>query len=130
MYAIAHSYAEGNVADMKVFVRGNPARQREVAPRRFLRILAGEKRDHFTKGSGRRELAEAITQADNPLTARVFVNRIWQHHFGRGIVATPSNFGSLGDAPTHPALLNYLAARFIGSGWSIKTLHREIMLSA
>ena len=130
MYAIAHSYTEGKVADMRVFVRGNPARQREVAPRRFLRILAGEKRAQFTKGSGRRELAEAITQADNPLTARVFVNRIWQHHFGRGIVATPSNFGRQGDAPTHPALLNYLAARFIESGWSIKTLHREIMLSS
>ena len=130
MYPVAHSYAEGSVADMKVFVRGNPARQREVAPRRFLRILAGEDRDHYANGSGRRELAEAITQADNPLTARVFVNRIWQHHFGRGIVATPSNFGMQGEAPTHPALLNYLAARFIESGWSIKALHREIMLSS
>ena len=130
MYAIAHSYTEGSVADMRVFVRGNPARQREVAPRRFLRILEGEERTHFSKGSGRRELAEAITRADNPLTARVLVNRIWQHHFGRGIVATPSNFGKQGEAPTHPALLDYLASRFIESGWSIKSLHREIMLSS
>ncbi|MEO1994395.1 MAG: DUF1553 domain-containing protein [Planctomycetaceae bacterium] len=130
MYPIAHAYAEGNVADMHVFVRGDPARKREIAPRRFLRILAGEKRPLYTKGSGRRQLAEAIASAENPLTARVIVNRIWQHHFGRGIVATPSNFGKLGDAPTHPQLLDYLAAGFIDSGWSIKHVHRQIMLSA
>ncbi|MFT5470397.1 MAG: hypothetical protein ACI8UO_005525 [Verrucomicrobiales bacterium] len=130
MYAVAHGYAEAGAADMRVFVRGNPARQREVAPRRFLRILAGESRPHYTNGSGRRELAEAIASRDNPLTARVIVNRIWQHHFGRGIVATPSNFGKLGEAPTHPELINYLAARFLESGWSIKTLHREIMRSS
>ena len=130
MYGIAHSYAEGRAADMKVFVRGNPARQRELAPRRFLRVIAGDDRPHYTKGSGRQQLANAIADPANPLTARVMVNRIWQHHFGRGIVATPSNFGKLGEAPTHPRLLDYLAARFIESGWSIKTLHREIMLSA
>ena len=130
MYPIAHAYAEANVADMRVFVRGNPARQREVAPRRFLRILAGEERPQFTNGSGRRELADAITRADNPLTSRVIVNRIWQHHFGRGIVATPSNFGKQGEAPTHPDLLDYLATKFIESGWSMKSLHREIMLSS
>ena len=130
MYPIAHSYTESKAADMHVFVRGNPARKREIAPRRFLRILAGNNRDHFTEGSGRKELAESITQPDNPLTARVFVNRIWQHHFGRGIVATPSNFGKQGDPPTHPALLDYLAARFTESNWSTKSIHREIMLSA
>ena len=130
MYAVAHSYTEGKIADMRVFVRGNPARQREVAPRRFLRILAGENRTHFSNGSGRQDLAEAITRADNPLTARVLANRVWQHHFGRGIVATPSNFGKQGETPTHPALLDYLAAKFIESGWSIKALHREIMLSS
>ena len=129
MYALAHSYTEAKAADMHVFVRGNPARQREVAPRRFLRILAGENRTHFTDGSGRQQLAEAITQPDNPLTARVLVNRIWQHHFGRGIVATPSNFGKQGEPPTHPELLDYLSAKFIESGWSIKSLHREIMAS-
>ena len=130
MYGVAHSYAEGNVADMKVFVRGNPARQREVAPRRFLRILAGEDRTSYQDGSGRRQLAEAIASRENPLTARVMVNRIWQHHFGRGIVGTPSNFGKLGEPPTHPQLLDHLAAKFIASGWSIKAIHREIMLSS
>jgi len=130
MYPIAHSYAEANVADMKVFVRGNPANQREVAPRRFLTVLAGEDQPLFTHGSGRSELAEAIASDDNPLTARVIVNRIWQHHFGRGIVGTPSNFGKQGEAPTHPELLDYLAATFIDSGWSIKSLHRKIMLSS
>lgn len=130
MYGVAHAYAEGKVADMKVFVRGNPARQRELAPRRFLRVLAGEDRPHYTEGSGRQQLAEAIASDENPLTARVMVNRIWQHHFGRGIVGTPSNFGKLGDPPTHPRLLDYLAARFIESGWSVKVIHREIMLSS
>lgn len=130
MYAVAHSYTEARSADMRVFVRGNPAREREVAPRRFLRVLAGEDRAHFTEGSGRRDLAEAITRPDNPLTSRVIVNRIWQHHFGRGIVNTPSNFGKQGEPPTHPGLLDYLASRFIESGWSIKSLHREIMLSS
>ena len=130
MYPIAHAYAEGSVADMRVFIRGNPARKREVAPRRFLRILAGKDRPQYKQGSGRRELSEDIASPDNPLTARVMVNRIWQHHFGRGIVATPSNFGKLGERPTHPELLNYLAARFIESGWSIKAMHRLIMSSA
>ncbi len=130
MYAIAHSYTEGNPADMKVFVRGNPARQREMAPRRFLRVLAGEERSPYTSGSGRLELANDIAHPDNPLTARVMVNRIWQHHFGRGIVGTPSNFGKLGEAPTHPALLDFLASKFMEQGWSIKQLHRDIMLSS
>ncbi|RLT11053.1 MAG: DUF1553 domain-containing protein [Planctomycetota bacterium] len=130
MYPSTHSYIDGDVADMKVFVRGNPATQRELAPRRFLKILAGEAQPLFTAGSGRKELADAIASPDNPLTVRVIVNRIWQHHFGRGIVATPSNFGKQGQPPTHPALLDYLAGKFIASGWSIKSLHREIMLSA
>ncbi len=130
MYPVAHSYAESNLADMKVFVRGNPATQREVAPRRFLRILAGDDRPRFTQGSGRHELANAIATHNNPLTARVMANRIWQWHFGRGIVSTPSNFGMQGDRPTHPALLDYLATKFVESGWSIKAIHREIMLSS
>jgi hypothetical protein len=82
----------------------------------------------FTKGSGRLELAEAITK--HPLSARVMVNRIWKHHFGHGIVDTPSNFGMMGERPTHPELLEYLAARFVESGWSMKAIHREIMLSS
>lgn len=130
MYPIAHSYTEATVADMKVFVRGNPANQKEIAPRRFLKVLAGDNPSLFQNGSGRQELAEAIANDRNPLTARVMVNRIWQHHFGRGIVDTPSNFGKQGELPTHPKLLDYLAARFIESGWSIKALHRIIMLTS
>lgn len=115
--------------DLKVYVRGNPSRHGEPAPRRFLRILAGADAPKFTRGSGRIDLAEAIANPTNPLTARVLANRIWQQHFSRGIVATPSNFGLVGDRPSHPELLDYLATRFISNGWSIKQLHREIMLS-
>jgi hypothetical protein len=127
---IAHGLAETMPANMKVFLRGNPAKLGEEAPRRFLRILAGDEPKRFTQGSGRLELAEAIASKDNPLTARVMVNRVWQHHFGRPIVGTPSNFGQLGDRPTHPELLDYLACRLMETGWSMKKLHREIMLSA
>ena len=98
-------------------------------PRRFLAILSPEDRKPFTKGAGRLEFAEAIADPKNPLTARVFVNRVWAQHFGRGIVATPSNFGQLGERPTHPELLDYLASEFVANGWSIKKLHRQILLS-
>jgi hypothetical protein len=131
IYALAHGIADATARDMKVFMRGDPARTGEVAPRRFLRILSREgEPERFVDGSGRRELAEAVASPSNPLTARVMVNRIWQHHFGVGLVGTPSNFGTLGEAPTHPALLDYLAVRFVESGWSIKAMHRELMLSA
>jgi mono/diheme cytochrome c family protein len=126
---IAHGLAETTPANMKVFYRGNPAKQLEEAPRRFLKILT-ENPQPFKQGSGRLELAEAIASKDNPLTARVMVNRVWQYHFGRPIVGTPSNFGHLGDRPTHPELLDYLAVSFMENGWSLKKLHREIMLSA
>jgi hypothetical protein len=129
-FAIAHAMGEGTPGDMKVYQRGNPRQQGDVAPRRFLRVLAGDDPPRFTQGSGRLELAEAIASRDNPLTARVIVNRVWHWHFGRGIVGTPSNFGSLGERPTHPELLDYLTCRFIDSGWSLKALHRDIMLSA
>ena len=76
------------------------------------------------------QLASWLTKADNPLTARVMVNRLWQHHFGAGIVRTPSNFGKLGERPTHPELLDWLATRFVKSGWSVKAMHRTLMLSA
>ena len=114
---------------MKVHIRGNSETLGEEAPHRFLAIL-DKQGQPFSKGSGRLELAEAIASKDNPLTARVMVNRIWQHHFGRGLVRTPSNFGTLGERPTHPELLDHLATRFMESGWSIKAMHREIMLSA
>jgi hypothetical protein len=129
-YAVVHSLAEGTPADMKVHLRGNPATLGEVATRGFLSVLSGEHATQFAQGSGRLELARAIASKDNPLTARVMVNRVWEHHFGRGLVATPSNFGKLGERPSHPELLDWMAARFVARGWSLKELHREIMLSA
>lgn len=130
MYAVAHVIADAKAMDLQVYIRGNPSRKGEVAPRRFLKVIAGDEPAPFKEGSGRRELAGAIASPDNPLTARVIVNRVWQQHFGRGIVATPSNFGALGERPTHPELLDYLALRFIQQGWSLKQLHREIMQSS
>ncbi len=127
---IAHGLVETTPANMKIYLRGNPAKLGDVAPRRFLKILASDEPKPFTQGSGRLELANAIASKENPLTARVMVNRVWQYHFGRPIVGTPSNFGSLGDRPTHPELLDYLAVRFMDTGWSIKKLHRDIMLSS
>ncbi len=126
---VVHALKEGKPTNLKVHVRGNPATLGEEAPRRFLAILGGDEAPAFKEGSGRLELARAITSRGNPLTARVFVNRVWAHHFGRGIVATVDNFGSLGERPTHRELLDYLAARFM-DGWSVKALHREILLSA
>lgn len=117
-------------ADMKVWIRGEMANEGEVAPRRFLRILSDGEPKLFTTGSGRLQLAEAIVDPKNPLTARVVVNRVWEMHFGQGIVATPSNFGLLGQRPTHPELLDYLAATLIEQGWSLKKLHRAILLSS
>jgi hypothetical protein len=117
-------------ADMKVYVRGDRNNLGDLAPRRFLAVLSGKQRPLFHQGSGRLQLAEAIADDSNPLTPRVIVNRVWQHHFGRGIVATPSNFGQLGEKPSHPELLDYLAADFIENGWSLKKLHRKILLSA
>ena len=114
----------------RVFIRGNPVNKGEEVPRQFLELLAGEKRKPFTHGSGRLDLANAIASKDNPLTARVMVNRIWLHHFDAGLVRTPSDFGTRCEPPTHPELLDWLACRFMADGWSIKKLHRLIMLSA
>jgi mono/diheme cytochrome c family protein len=112
-----------------VFLRGNPGRQGPQVPRRFLRVVSTSDRPPFKDGSGRLELARAIVRPDNPLTARVMVNRIWMYHFGQGLVHTPSDFGSRGDAPTHPELLDWLASTFVANGWSIKAMHRLIMAS-
>ncbi|HLJ13581.1 MAG TPA: PSD1 and planctomycete cytochrome C domain-containing protein [Bryobacteraceae bacterium] len=117
-------------ADIRVHIRGDEKNLGEVAPRRFLAILSNGEPPPFKNGSGRLELAEDIATPANPLFARVMVNRIWQGHFGQGIVRTPSNFGLLGERPTHPELLDYLAAEFVERHWSIKAMHREIMLSA
>jgi mono/diheme cytochrome c family protein len=112
-----------------VFKRGNPNLPGDEVPRQYLLAVAGEGRKPFAQGSGRLELARAIANPDNPLTARVLVNRVWGWHFGQGIVRTPSDFGLRGEPPTHPELLDYLAATFVENGWSIKRLHRLILLS-
>ncbi|HVS34225.1 MAG TPA: DUF1553 domain-containing protein, partial [Gemmataceae bacterium] len=118
------------VHDVRIHQRGRYDRLGDLVPRHFPEILAGKDQKPIASGSGRLELAEWLTRPDNPLTARVMVNRIWQHHFGEGIVATPSNFGKLGARPSNPELLDYLADQFVRSGWSIKAMHRLIMLSA
>lgn len=116
--------------DLNVFIRGNPNRLGQLVPRRFVEVLSpGEPRPLQT-GSGRADLADAILDEAAPLAARVIVNRVWLAHFGRGLVDTPSNFGFLGAEPSHPELLEFLAARFVDNGWSIKWLHREILRSA
>ena len=115
--------------EQHIFKRGNQGNQGDVAPRRFHAILSNGERPEW-KGSGRLELAQAIASKDNPLTARVMVNRLWQHHFGAGLVRTPSDFGTRGDKPTHPELLDYLAKKFMDEGWSIKKMQRLIMLSS
>jgi cytochrome c553 len=116
-------------ADIRVQIRGSRDNLGEVAPRRFLQILSKGEAAKFANGSGRLELGEAIASAENPLTPRVIVNRLWQGHFGLGLVATASNFGKLGEAPSNPELLDYLAARLIEEKWCLKALHREMMLS-
>jgi hypothetical protein len=116
--------------DVAVHMRGRYDRLAELVPRRFPIILAGDKQPPITQGSGRLELARWIASPENPLTARVMVNRLWQHHFGEGIVRTPSNFGKLGERPTHPELLDYLARQLVESGWSLKQMHRAITLTA
>jgi cytochrome c553 len=114
----------------RVFLRGSPDRPGDEVPRRFLTVLSHGKPEPFTSGSGRLELARAIANKENPLTARVMVNRVWAHHFGAGLVRSPGDFGVKGERPTHPELLDWLASRFVESGWSLKALHRLIMLSS
>ena len=121
---------EGKPADLRVHIRGNYHNLGEEAPRGFLRIISSSSRAKIDASqSGRLQLAQWIASPENPLTARVMVNRIWQGHFGRGLVATSDNFGALGDRPSHPELLNWLASQLVESGWSVKAMHRLIMLS-
>ncbi len=119
-----------DAGNAQVLIRGNPDNHGPEVPRQFLEVLAGPERKPFQKGSGRLELAEAVASRQNPLTARVLVNRVWLHHFGAGLVRTPSDFGLRSEPPTHPQLLDYLASRFMAEGWSLKKLHRLIMLSS
>jgi hypothetical protein len=125
-YAVAESKKIENVALQQ---KGDPAKPGPVVPRRFLTVLNGAAIPANDKTSGRRQLAEWIVDHDNPLTARVMANRIWLHHFGKGLVPTPNDFGKQGKPPTHPELLDWLASKFIESGWSVKSMHRVIMLS-
>ncbi len=125
-------FKPGQARDLEVMRRGDPNNIGALVPRRFLTAFPGADGQprRLVTGSGRLELAQALVQEAAPLTARVIVNRVWKLHFGRGIVDTPSEFGVLGDPPTHPDLINDLTARFVANGWSIKWLHREILLSA
>ena len=126
----ANVLTEGPLFQPYVFLRGNQGARGPNVPRQFPEIVAGPNRKPFADGSGRLDLAKAIVSPDNPLTARVFVNRLWIGHFGFGLVRTPSDFGVRSDPPTHPELLDYLAKRFTSEGWKVKAMHRLIMLSA
>ncbi len=117
-------------SEPRVFRRGNPKTPGHDVPRAFLSVLRGDDPDSFESGSGRLEMATAITSPDNPLTARVIVNRVWAWHFGTGLVTTPSDFGVRAGEPSHPELLDWLAQDFIRHNWSLKHLHRQIMQSA
>lgn len=125
----AYAVAEGKAGNTKMQLRGDPKRLGDEVSRHFPAILGGQAILDASEFSGRLQLAEWITDPRNPLTARVMVNRIWQYHFGRGIVPTPNDFGVRGQAPTHPELLDYLASQFVKSGWSIKSIHKMILLS-
>ena len=125
-----HIVRDTKPKDLHVFLRGNTETKGDLVKRRFLKVLAQNEPKSFTQGSGRLELAEAVADPNNPLTARVIVNRVWSIFFGRGLVATPSNFGQLGSLPSHSELLDDLAVRFMENNWSIKWLVRELVLSS
>ena len=127
---MACAVKEGKVVDQPLFVRGNHESPGEIVPKSFMRVIAGDNPPaKLESGSGRLDLANWLTSPQHPLTARVMANRIWQGHFSDGLVRTPDNFGRLGELPTHPELLDYLARAFIDSGWSMKRMHRLIVLS-
>ncbi|MFL5243334.1 MAG: PSD1 and planctomycete cytochrome C domain-containing protein [Gemmataceae bacterium] len=121
---------DGTGIDERIFIRGNYKNLGEEAPRRFLEVFAGADQSRPESGSGRLELARRLVNRAKPLLARVMVNRLWKHHFSEGIVRTPDDFGAQGQEPTHPELLDYLATEFIRHGWSIKKMHRMMVLSS
>jgi Protein of unknown function (DUF1553)/Protein of unknown function (DUF1549)/Planctomycete cytochrome C len=125
----AYAVADEEPHNARIQRRGDPKNLGDEVPRRFLQVLGGQELLPAEKGSGRLELAEWLAAPENPLTARVLVNRVWQHHFGKGLVSTPSDFGKRGSPPTHPELLDALTVRFMQSGWSIKAMHKLIMMS-
>lgn len=128
-YGDAYAVVDGKPADAKVQLKGEPERQGDLVPRRMPEVFGGQPLPEAESGSGRKQLAEWIASPANPLTARVMVNRLWHHHFGKGLVATPNDFGRQGKPPTHPELLDHLASQFIASGWSVKAMHRQMVLS-
>jgi uncharacterized protein DUF1553/uncharacterized protein DUF1549/cytochrome c len=129
-YDTAYAVAEGKkIENARIQIKGNPEKAGDEVPRRFLAVLGGQSLLPDEKSSGRRQLAEWISSPDNPLTARVMVNRVWLHHFGQGLVPTPNDFGKQGRPPTHPELLDWLSRRFVDSGWSVKEMHRLMMNS-
>ncbi len=127
---LTYGMAEGTPHNARIHKRGEPDQLGDVVPRGFVQVLGDSALPEGTTGSGRLELAHWLTRPENPLTVRVMVNRLWQYHFGRGLVKTPNDFGFRGLPPTHPELLDHLATRFIENGWSMKSMHRLIMLSA
>ena len=129
-YLKAYAVSDSSPVNAKIHDKGNPLLLGEEVPRRFLTVFGAEPVRHPMQSSGRADLADWLTSPSiRPLTARVLANRVWQHHFGRGIVRTENNFGTTGLSPTHPELLDFLASQLIDGGWSIKFLHRLILLS-
>jgi mono/diheme cytochrome c family protein len=125
---VAFAVVEGKAGDAKLHLRGDPEKPGDAIPRRWLEVLGGTPVTDKT-ASGRLDLANWVASKDNPLTARVMANRVWLLHFGKGLVKTPNDFGTRGTPPTHPELLDWLASEFVRGNWSVKALHRTVMLS-
>ena len=128
-FELAYAVTEGKIEDAAIQHKGDPAKRGDLVPRHFPAMLHGSRLADNDRSSGRLQLANWIVDRNNPLTARVMVNRIWLHHFGKGLAQTPNDFGRQGKRPTNPELLDYLATQFMNSGWSIKAMHRQILLS-